>query len=173
MLLVFFGNIGTGKTSVARAVAADLDYEFVCFDDLVWNVTGKDKVYGPHDEFLLSFEETLKVYAEMHRQARDLLADGLSVVLESMYFLQQRNEAIALAQAQGKPWNLVEVVCDEKEVKTRLETRKAEDPQTPGYRLYLQFKDQMEKERRDHIILDTTGKTIEESVSVLCGKLRT
>jgi len=43
MLLVFFGNIGTGKTSLAKKVAEKLGFELIYFDKMVWQVLKKEK----------------------------------------------------------------------------------------------------------------------------------
>lgn len=172
MLLIFFGNIGTGKSSVAKKVADELQYEFVHFDNIVWLALDRDKVYGENDEFLISIEETLKVYEIMHVIAKYLLQNKKGVVLESMYFKKQRDEAVQVAKSANVPYQLIEITCSEKEIKDRLEKRKKQDHQTPGFNLYTQFRNMMEGEDSQHITIDTTGKSVKESTNKLLSKLK-
>ena len=51
MLLIFFGNIGTGKSCVAEKVAGKLGYDFVNFDKVMWLVVRKNKMYGDMCKF--------------------------------------------------------------------------------------------------------------------------
>lgn len=171
MLLIFFGQIGTGKTSVAKEVAKKLDYEFVNFDNIVWSSLDKRKIYSDKDEFLLTLSETQQVYDSMHKKAESFLKGGKGVVLESMYFKKQRDEAIQLANKIKIPYFLIEVVCDEKVIKRRLEKRKKEDLQTAGFELYLQYRDLMEDEDSKHLLVDTSDKTIEEATDEVIEKL--
>lgn len=170
-LLIFFGHIGTGKTSVAKKVAEILDYQFINFDTYVWKVSDRKEVYGKNDEFLLTFDEIQEVYDEMHTKALNTLNNKSGVVLESMYFQKQRNEAIDLAKKSGVEYVLVEIVCDESVIKQRLEKRKDKDYQTPGYNLYLQYKDLLEDEQSPHIIINTTNSSIEEAAAVVLNQL--
>lgn len=170
MLLIFFGQIGTGKSTIAREIAKKLNYEFINFDNVMWLAVNKKKMYGDNDEFLLSMEETQKVYDSMHVLAKFLLQQGKNVVLESMYFKKQRGEAIQVAKDINHDYKLIEIVCDEEEVKRRVNERKKKDPQTPGFDLYLQYRNLLEKEDSEHIILDTTNKTIEESTKELVNE---
>lgn len=171
MLLIFFGNIGTGKSSVAKKVAEKLNYEFVHFDNIVWLVLNKERVYGENDEFLVTIDETLKVYEIMHVITKFLLQENKNVVLESMYFKKQRDEAVQVAKDMNIPYKLIEVTCDEEEIKSRLEKRKQKDPQTPGFKLYMQFRDMMEKEDSDHITINTSRKSAEESANEVIKNL--
>ena len=172
MLLIFFGQIGTGKTSLAEKAAEKLNCKFINFDNLVWSVLKKDRVYGDNDEFLISFDETLKVYDHMHSIAKDLLQQEKDVVLESMYFKKQREEAVQMAKELGIPYTLIEVTCDEDLIKKRLDKRKREYPQTPGLKLYLQYRDIFEKEDSEHITVDTSNRSTEELAEEIVSKIK-
>ena len=171
MLLIFFGNIGTGKSTLAKALAERLNYELVYFDKCVWHSLKKEKIYSDKDEFLLTPEEIQKVYDEMHTIARSLLKKEKNVILESVYFQKQRKEAIQIAEESDVDFRLVEVVCDEKTVEKRLKKRKKENPQTAGFRLYKEYKERFEEEVKPHIVIDTTDKTAEESAQELIERL--
>lgn len=171
MLLIFFGRIGTGKTSVAEKVAEKLRYEFINWTGTKWSAVNKKKIYDDNDNFLLTTEEIQKVYDAMHEKAKSLLENGKNVVLESMYFKKQRDQAVQLTKDLGIPYILIEAICNEDEIKERLEKRKRENPQSPGFGLYLKYKDAMEKEDSEHITIDTSGKTVEQSAEEVIGKI--
>ena len=171
MLLIFFGQIGTGKTSVAKRVSEELGFNFIYFDKVMKLIVDKTKYYGEDGGFLLIDEEIKKVYKYMNDLARNLIKKGKNVILESMYFKEEREEAVKIAKEMKVPFVLIEVVCDEKEIKRRLEKRKKQETQTPGFKLYLEYKDIFEKEDSDHIIIDTTNKSIKESAEEVIKRL--
>ncbi|MAF34854.1 hypothetical protein CMO91_03330 [Candidatus Woesearchaeota archaeon] len=147
-MIIIYGNIGTGKTTLAKELTKH-GFVAICFDDVV---KMHDKVYGEDGSFLLSLAQTQEVYDKMHEQAKALLAQGKKVVLESMYFKEQRDQAKALGKHV-----LVEVACDETAIKERLQSR----TEGPDLKLYLHYKDMMESE--DCLKIDTTNTTPEQA----------
>lgn len=171
MLILFFGDIGVGKSTVAGTLARMFQLPLIQFDPLVPSVTGKEEMYGEDNAFLLSDEEVDAVHAEMRANAKKFLESGESVILEFMFFKEQREKAIALAEDARVSFHLVEVVCDESEVKNRIKKRIAENSQSAGEDLFLENKGQVSDELREHIILDTTGKSVEECVWEVARKI--
>ena len=171
MLIILFGDIGVGKSTVAGALARTFGFHLIQFDPLVPSVTGKDALYGEDNAFLLSDEEIDLVHAAMRVNAKKLLESSENVILESMFFKKQREKAIALAEDLHIPFHLVEVVCDESEVKSRIKKRMAENRQSAGEELFMENKGQVSDELREHIVLDTTGKSIEKCVQEIAQKI--
>ena len=71
-LLVIYGNIGVGKTTLAKRFSEKYQFECICFDDVAPTIFGK-KVYGEDGSFLPSYKETQKIYDAMHARAKELL----------------------------------------------------------------------------------------------------
>lgn len=171
MLIIFFGNIGVGKTTLAEAFARMNNFEFICFDKMVHESSGRKKMYSEDDKFLLSAAEISKVYADMHLLAANKIKQGKTVVLESMYFEKQRYDAKLIARTLNVKYKVVEVVCDENIVKERLEQRKEIHSQSGGFNLYLEYKQFLEPEKEEHSKIDTTNKDLFESLKELESKL--
>jgi predicted kinase len=162
MLLIIFGEIGVGKSSLAKTLASSLAFHLIQFDPLVPTVTGKEKMYGDDGEFLLSDDDVEKVHAKMRNLAEQSLKEDRHVIVESMYFKKQRDQIIALAEKMKVPYHLIEVVCDDKEVRTRIAKRLSENMQSANVELFLENRGFLKDEKRVHLIIDTTGKTFEE-----------
>lgn len=166
MLLIIYGDIGTGKTTLAKGFAEKYSFDVICFDDLAPRVIQRP-IYNADGSFALSPEETQKVYDEMHLQARELLNKGNDVVLESMYFATQRNNAYTLTSDV----KLVHVTCSDDEILARVAKRKIQNPQSPGSELFLAYKGKIGEEQKPHISIDTTGKIVEESMAELARQI--
>jgi len=164
MLVVIFGEIGVGKSTIATALAAKYNYRLIQFDPLVYSVTGKRNMYGTDGQFLLTDEEIEQVHAVMRDKVKTLLQSGEKVIVESMYFKKQREAVIALAEEMKVPFYLVEVICDEREVIGRIQDRLKKNNQSAGVELFLENKGALKDEARQHLTLDTTSKSIEDCI---------
>ena len=86
-------------------------------------------------------KEIQTVYDKMHDTALLHLKRGEDVVLESMYFKTQREQAIELTIKTNLPYKIIEIVCTEMEIEKRLAKRKLSKVQLPGLKLYREFKE--------------------------------
>ena len=171
MLIIIFGDIGVGKSTFAKALAEKYNLFLIQFDPLMESVTGRSNMYGEDGEFLLSDKEIEQVHSAMRSSAKELLESGKTVILESMFFKKQREEAIALAEKMAIPYKLIEVRCDEEEIKERIAKRFKNDKQSANISLFLENKGRLGDELRDHIILDTTSKSTEQCMKEVAREL--
>ena len=126
-LIVFAGLPGTGKSSLARAVARELHASYLDKDTI------KDGVIAVARE--MKIEQGVELagpssYELLVLLARDNLSLGLSVVLDSpagyRHFREQVNE---LAKARMASLKLIECICtDESLLRRRVEERGRELP---------------------------------------------
>ena len=170
-LIIICGNVGTGKSALAKALADKLDYALLRFDDVMWSVSKKSMLFNTQDEFLLTLDEILNVYREMCHRAAELLKQGKSVVLESMYFPEQRKEAVEMGKKYSKHVLLVHVTCNEQEVCKRIEERKKTNPQTPGVQQYHKWRSVFENVPDAELMIDTTNLTIEQELDLILKHL--
>jgi len=164
MLIIIFGEIGAGKSTLAKALASKFGFHLIQFDPLVFSVTGKKKMYGDDGAFLLTDEDIERVHEEMRNNAMEFLRAGKKVIAESMYFRKQREAMIARAKKMNIQFHLIEVTCDEKEIHFRIKERLKVNSQSAGVDLFRENMGKLNDEERSHLILDTTGKSVEECV---------
>ena len=120
MLIVFGGLRGTGKTTVARAVAKHLGAAYVRVDAIeaaLWQTgIARNQPTG------------LAAYAVAHAIAEGSLTAGASVVVDAVNpVAEARLGWTQLAHRTAKPLRLVEVVCsDQAEHRRRVEDRRSD-----------------------------------------------
>lgn len=159
MLILVFGNVGVGKTTLAKALAKKLHYELVHFDAIVQDVFPGKKIYGEKDTFNLGYGQIQKTYRCMEVIAAYLLQQKKNVILESVYFKKNREEVVRMAKRLHVPLLLVHVVCSKHIVKKRLHRRKKDNEQSAGYKIHLSYEKRMGDEERNHLVIDTGKMT--------------
>ncbi len=169
MLVLIYGNLGSGKSTLAKKFCKEENFILIRFDEMMFKY--KDRVYSKDDDFLLGKEDILLVYEDMHKLALKELKKGKSVVLESLYMKAQREKARKIAKNISVDFKVVEVYCDETKIKKRLTLRKKEDPQTPGFKLYLEYKKLLDVED-DCIKIDTSSKNVADCYKQLVQEIK-
>ncbi len=125
-VIVVAGLSGTGKTSVARAIAAELGVRVVSSDTVRQSLFGAARRPAGYGEGVYTAEANRLTYQKMIAEARALLAEGGSVVLDATFRrAEDRLAARELAQATGAEWRLIECRLAPELVRTRLTARAA------------------------------------------------
>jgi len=169
--IIIFGDIGAGKTSIAVALSKSLGYKLIHFDRFMWSVAGKKQIYGPDDIFLLNQQEIQQIYDTMREKAEESLRNNKNVILESLYYKQQREQAISMLEQSGITYEIIEVKCALENILKRVKIRKKENEQTSGEDLSKQYYGTIEPEERKHITIDTTDKNVSECVEIILNEL--
>jgi predicted kinase len=172
MLILIFGNVGVGKTTLAKALSKKLHYELVHFDEIVKLAFPKIKIYGKNDTFTLGYGRIQKTYHCMEVLAAYLLQQKKNVVLESVYFKKNRDEVVRMAERAGETMLLVHVTCTKPVAKKRLHARKRANEQSAGYKIHLEYDKRMGVEEREHIVIDTTETSTREGVNLIARLVR-
>jgi len=164
MLIVFGGLPGTGKTSIARALAGRLGAIYLRIDTIEQAIM--DSSVAPP-----SVEEA--GYLAAYGVAKDNLALGRCVVADSVNPIAWTRDAwLAVAESVPVPAFEVEIICsDAAEHRRRVEARQAD---IPGHIVPTW----QEVEARDyhpwdraHLVVDTAGRSIERCVEDILAAL--
>jgi uncharacterized protein len=162
-LIVVAGLSGTGKTTVARAVAGELGLRVVSADAvrklLFTDTAGAGYGMGPY-----SLEANLLTYGKMLEAGRALLEEDGGVVLDATFRrASDREPARRMAADSGASYRLVECRLGEEEIRSRLEARAArkEGASDATWATYQRQREEFEPVEDDspetHLVLLTGG----------------
>ena len=103
-LVLVGGGPGTGKSTVAEAIGATLDWPILASDELRKEQAGlaaTERALARPDEGLYTRERTEAAYTTLIERAAQLLARGQSVVLDASWSREDHREAARQAAATG------------------------------------------------------------------------
>jgi predicted kinase len=147
-LILVCGLPGTGKTTVAREVASQLDAELLRTD-----VIRKETF----DTITYTDEQMRATYEEMIQRAKDLLQVDKHVVLDATFRKQEyRDLAEQLVGTTNTDLYVIQVDCDDDIVKERIQKRSG-DESDAEFETYKEFKQQADLLQLDHAIIDNSG----------------
>jgi aminoglycoside phosphotransferase family enzyme/predicted kinase len=112
-VILIGGGPGTGKTTLSRALAQEIGAQVISTDDVRRELQRAGAITGPVGELnvgLYAPENVARVYDEVLRRARLLLAGGTSVILDGTWRdAHQRERARTLADETASP--IIEFTC--------------------------------------------------------------
>ncbi len=159
-LIALAGLPGTGKTTIARALAKQLGAVHIRIDSIEQALRASARFEGPMDD---------AGYRVAYAVAEDNLRQGLTVVADSVNPLALTRDAwAAVAARTGATLLEVELICtDQTEHRHRIETRKAD---IPGHKLPTWTEvagREYEPWTREHLVIDTAQHNAEQSAAII------
>ena len=146
-LVVLYGLMGTGKSSIARFLRDEMGWYLISTDSVRKQISGVGKdtrVYVPYNEGLYSPAMNRRTYEEVCRRAENLLKAGFSVAVDGAFKKQdERLPVIELARRTDANLLFLRTTCDPTEQRRRLERRQLHHTRSDG-RVEL-----MEQQRSD------------------------
>jgi aminoglycoside phosphotransferase family enzyme/predicted kinase len=135
-LVVFYGLMGTGKSSLARHLRETYGWHMLSTDAVRKQIAGvgeATRVWVPYNTGLYSSEMNERTYDEVSRRAADLLDAGLPVAIDGAFKTEaERRVIIDMALRHGADVRFVKTVCDPETQRSRLETRQQHDTRSDG-----------------------------------------
>ena len=160
-VIVVAGLSGTGKTSVARAVAAEFGLRVVSADAVRKTIFGDTQNFG-YGEGAYSAENNQLTYQKMIEQGRALFLEDGGVVLDATFRrVKDREQAHSLAESVGARWRIIECRLAPDLIRQRLEQRgtRKEGFSDATWETYLEQLGEFEMIEsalgESHLVLDT------------------
>jgi predicted kinase len=119
------GLIGAGKSTLARALGRALELPVIDSDRTRKTLAGVQATTpAPPEAYSDAF--TSRTFDEMFRRAEVVVRSGRGVILDATFRARAlRLRARELASRHGRPFRLVEAVCDDATLRARLRARAA------------------------------------------------
>jgi uncharacterized protein len=165
MLLLVCGLMGTGKSTLARALAEALSWNWVCADILrkeIAQISPQERRYEIFHQGIYAPDFSRKTYQTLFDRARTFLEGGSSVILDASFKKEKdRSTALTLAQEVDADFLLVECTCGDEIIRERLARRMHNNnqPSDGRWELFPKQKEDFEKfeevASRRHLTLDT------------------
>ena len=114
-LVVLYGLMGSGKTSIARHLREEYGWLMLSTDAIRKQISGvgeATRVYVPYNEGLYSPDMNRRTYAEVCERAENLLLGGFDVVIDGAFKRQsEREPVIELADRAGAKLLFLRTPC--------------------------------------------------------------
>jgi len=144
-LIIFFGLMGTGKTTLAQALSRKTGWEVISTDRVrkhLARLKPTDRQQEAFGQGIYSRDLSEKTYRTMRQEAEHLLKQGHPVILDGSYKKQQeRSSLLELARNLGADIRFVECRAPVTLIRQRLEARRR-DPQAVSDGRWELFRDQ-------------------------------
>jgi len=179
VLFITAGLVGTGKTTLAQALAKRLGVVVISSDVTRKQLAGIPITEHRFEEFhsgIYSPEFSRKTYDKMFSEAGDILNDGDSVILDASFIkAEERLKAKRLAEEMGADFFIIECTLDEESIKQRLARRRERETTSDGrWEIYQPqkraFEPVIEASPAKHAIIDTS-KPVEENIRQILNKI--
>ncbi len=126
-LFITVGLVGSGKSTVSQALARRLGLTIVSSDTVRKTLAGvplTEHHFAEIDSGIYSAEFSRRTYDQMFTEARAILAQGGSVMLDATFIrTDERRMAQRLASEIGAEFAVIECVLDEENTRQRLAKR--------------------------------------------------
>ncbi len=135
-LVVLYGLMGSGKTSIARYIRERYGWHMLSTDAVRKQISGvgeATRVYVPYNEGLYSPEMNRKTYGEVCRRAENLLHGGFDVAIDGAFKRRaERQPVIELAERARANLLFLRTTCSQDEQHRRLAKRQQHDTRSDG-----------------------------------------
>ncbi len=158
------GLPGTGKTTLAKAVAEKIDAISINSDSIRMSML---------EEREYTEEEKKMIYQAMFEEAGKNLKEGKNVVLDATFYKKELRESVEeVAKEAGTGFCIVECVTHEDLLKERIFKRKKEETESEAdFEVYKKVKTQFEPIEEEHLAVDTSVE-LEKQIELVMNYIK-
>ena len=121
-LILFSGLAGTGKSTLAQALARGLKIPVISFDYFIDHALPRHVLTDPGNW------TNQDVFEMMNKLAEQQLSLGVSVILDAVYFSQESRDSVrAPAKKQDARFHVIHAFCSDKNIWRERVVRRAEN----------------------------------------------
>jgi aminoglycoside phosphotransferase family enzyme/predicted kinase len=158
------GKSGTGKTTMARAIAGELGLRVISADAVRHALFGADKRPADFGAGVYTAEANRRTYQQMIDEARARLSADRGVVLDATFLrAEDRAAARAMAKESGAEWRFIECGLEPVLARARLAERAQRNDGLSDATWEIYLRQQMDvgdsgaEQGREWLTLDTSG----------------
>jgi len=179
VLFITAGLVGTGKTSLAQALAKRQGLVVISSDvtrKQLASIPVTEHRFEEFDTGIYSPDFSRLTYDKMFSQAKYILSEGRSVIIDASFVkAEERLRARKLAEEVGADFFIVECILGEENIKQRLAQRLKEGSTSDGrWEIYelqkSQFEPVVEMPPTNHVIIDTS-QPVEKIIRQVLDKI--
>lgn len=173
-LIVIFGLIGTGKSTLARALSEELSCRVISSDEVrkeIMGVEPTERRYEGFDKGIYSKDITDITYREVLTRGRRTIESGKTVILDASFSKRElREHVIQEAEALGVPFYFIQTKASEDKIRERLIEREKGGKALSDGRLEIfeRFKEGFEEPDElpgDRHLIVSTDKSLDEALT--------
>ncbi|HJX02960.1 MAG TPA: AAA family ATPase [Dehalococcoidia bacterium] len=166
VLVLLSGLMGTGKSTLARAMSGQTGFSVLSSDSIRKNLAGvplDEHRYEKFDTGIYSAEHTENTYTEMLKQAGRQLQQGQSVILDASFKKrEERKMARRLASQHNADLLIIECILEAEQARSRLQQRMQQNSVSDGrWEIFMKQKEDFdtitEFPAAEYIKINTAG----------------
>jgi uncharacterized protein len=179
LLIIVIGLVGSGKTTLANALAGRLGAVHISSDVTRKQLAGIPETehrYGEVGTGIYSPEFTRLTYDTIYKQAAQALKDGTSAILDAAFLKQyERERAARIAEEAGADWMIVECRLSPELTRKRLLQRLGEVSASDGrweiYERQLNWFQRVKKAVPEHYALIDTSEPVAQNIRRILDRI--
>ncbi|MGB2691219.1 MAG: AAA family ATPase, partial [Thermodesulfobacteriota bacterium] len=180
VIVVTFGLIGTGKSTIANVLSEELSFDIISSDIMRKRNSGIsefERKYEDYDTGIYSKNDTKKTYEEIFNNTEAHINNGKSVIIDASFSkIKWRKSISELTERLGIPLCFIKTQAPTNVIEQRLTTREKQEKTISDGRLDIldrfiaDFEEPLEISKHSLITIDST-KPVLENIDIILNEI--